>query len=98
MEIKLIESYGEVLCCFSDVYDCGYDNLRSVTYDSTTDAGISTEFSTVGYRLGHTMVSSNLQVGANIENTVALRDVFFTPSYIQTNGADNILIGAANKT
>jgi len=66
-------------------------------YDPTTDAGIATEFSTVGYRIGHTMVSANLQVGTNPASVVALRDVFFTPSYVQTNGINDLLVGASNK-
>lgn len=61
-------------------------------YDDTIDASIATEFSTAGYRIGHTMLSSELQIGTI--KTLALRDAFFTPSYIQTNGINDVLYGA----
>lgn len=67
------------------------------TYDETIDPSIMTEFSTVGYRFGHTMLSSNLQVGADSSSTVQLRNVFFNPSYAQSNGVNNILLGASKK-
>jgi hypothetical protein len=66
-------------------------------YDEDVDAAVRTEFSTAGYRLGHTMLSETLQVGTNPANTIELKDAFFNPSYIQTNGVDNLLIGAASK-
>jgi hypothetical protein len=66
-------------------------------YDQYSDASIVTEFSTAGYRLGHTMLSEFLQVGTNPANTVDLKDGFFNPSYLQTNGANNLLIGASLK-
>lgn len=69
----------------------------SSSYDETIDPGIMTEFSTVGYRFGHTMLSSNLQVGSSSSSTVQLRNVFFNPSYAQSNGVNNILFGASKK-
>lgn len=62
-------------------------------YDNTINASIKTEFSTVGYRLGHSMLSSQLKTGNS--GTILLRDAFFTPSYIQTNGIDNLLLGGS---
>lgn len=59
-------------------------------YDHTVNSSIATEFSTVGYRLGHTMISSTLDVGTG---TILLRNAFFTPSYVKTNGIDQILLG-----
>lgn len=66
-------------------------------YDSNINPGISTEFSTVGYRIGHSMVTSEMQVGENSNNTIKLLDVFFKPSYVQQNGVNDILEGAVYK-
>lgn len=65
-------------------------------YDATVDASIATEFSTVGYRLGHSMLSSNIRVGTG-GTTITLMDAFFNPAYVQTNGADDLLIGSTRK-
>jgi hypothetical protein len=62
-------------------------------YDSTVDAGITTEFATVGYRLGHSMVSGTLKSGPY--NILPLRDAFFRPSYVRMNSVDNLLLGVA---
>ena len=62
-------------------------------YDENVNASIKTEFSTVGYRLGHSMLSSSLRIGPNPGDTILLRDAYFTPSYLQRNGIDNILLG-----
>lgn len=61
-------------------------------YNKNIDPSIATEFSTVGYRLGHTMISSTLDVGTS---SILLRNAFFTPSYVKTNGIDQILLGFA---
>jgi hypothetical protein len=66
-------------------------------FNSDTNAGIHTEFSTVGYRFGHTMVSSVLQTGPSQTDTILLRDAFFTPSFIATNGINNLLLGMTTK-
>lgn len=63
-------------------------------YDSTIDAGVTTEFSTIGFRLGHSMLSSTIQVGEDSKNTILLKDAFFTPSYIQEHGVNDLLVGA----
>lgn len=60
-------------------------------YDETINAGIKIEFSTVGYRLGHSMLSSVLKTSQT--DTILLRNAFFNPSYVQTNGIDNLLLG-----
>lgn len=62
-------------------------------YNKNTNVSIKTEFSTVGYRLGHSMLSSSLKTGSS--STILLRDAFFVPSYIQTNGIDNLLLGGS---
>jgi len=64
-------------------------------YDKNIDAGVTTEFSTVGYRLGHSMLSSTIQVGEDSNNkTLELKDAFFKPEYITTHGIDDLLVGA----
>jgi len=62
-------------------------------YLSGVDTSIFTEFSTVGYRVGHTMLPELLQIGANPENTMTLFQAFFNPSWAQANGLDQILYG-----
>lgn len=64
-------------------------------YKAHVNAGIYAEFSTVGYRVGHTMLSSNLKIGD--AGTLSLRDAFFNPSYIQANGIEDIVKGACNQ-
>lgn len=66
-------------------------------YDSSANAGIDIEFSTAGYRLGHTMIPSQIQIGDNPATNILLKDAFFTPSYVQTNGVNNLLLGAAKR-
>lgn len=62
-------------------------------YSQRVNANIANEFSTAAYRVGHTMISSNLKVG---NSTIALRDVFFAPDYVRTHGIEALLDGAAN--
>lgn len=64
-------------------------------YDPKVNASITTEFSTVGYRLGHTMLSPFLKVG--IGGSLELRDAFFNPNYIQSNGVNQLLYGACQQ-
>lgn len=66
-------------------------------YNSSANASVATEFSTVGYRIGHSMVSGDLALGPNASSSVPLRDVFFVPSYLQQNGCDNLLIGSTKQ-
>lgn len=66
-------------------------------YKPEVNATIATEFSTVGYRLGHTMLSSSLKTGPGAGDTILLRDAFFQPAYVQANGIDNLLYGATHK-
>lgn len=66
-------------------------------YNPTVNPTVSLEFSTVGFRVGHTMLSALLQVGADPSHTLKLEDVFFTPQYVQQNGVDALLQGASKK-
>jgi hypothetical protein len=64
-------------------------------YNSTINPTITTEFSTFGFRLGHSMISSNIldtETGENIQ----LKDAFFNPEYVKTNGISGILKGISD--
>ena len=70
-------------------------------YDETVNPGISVEFSTAVFRLGHTLLSSNLQLvtedGTN-KTPLALRDAFFRPSLLsQDSMIEDLLRGAATQ-
>lgn len=76
---------------------------RYTGYDSSVSPDISTEFSTAAYRIGHTMLSSELQRldedGNVIEaGNIALMDAFFNPTELAATGIDPILSGAATQT
>ena len=81
----------------------GEDAFAAYTgYDETVNAGISVEFSTAVYRLGHTLLSSNLQKvseDGTILDPLALRDAFFRPSLLtEDNMIEDVLRGAATQT
>ena len=67
---------------------------RYTRYNSRLDASVANVFSTVAYRVGHTMLSSNLELTEG--GSVPLRNAFFIPSYIRTNGIESLLGGAMN--
>ncbi|MEO0829890.1 MAG: peroxidase family protein, partial [Pseudomonadota bacterium] len=71
-------------------------------YDASVNPGISVEFSTAVYRLGHTLLSGNLQrAGEDGEmlDPLALRDAFFRPSLLQQEGLiEEVLRGAATQS
>lgn len=70
-------------------------------YDSTVNPGISVEFSTAIFRLGHTLLSSSLQRVAEdgtAETPLALRDAFFRPMLLsEEHMIEDILRGAATQ-
>jgi hypothetical protein len=69
-----------------------------VAYDPNVDPRVSTEFSTAGFRVGHTLLSSELE-RFNEDGTVAigghlsLADSFFNPQIIKDEGIEPILRG-----
>lgn len=69
-------------------------------YDSDINPQIANEFATAGFRLGHTLLSSEverlLENGNVADSHLALRDAFFRPSLLQDEGQmENILRGVA---
>lgn len=73
-------------------------------YDSSIDPSIANIFATAAYRVGHTMLSSQLlrmdESGATSEHgDLALRDAFFRPDRILNEGGiDPLLRGLAAQT
>lgn len=70
-------------------------------YNPAVNAGINNEFSTAAYRLGHTMLSAEIQRRSAInvmipEGPLPLREAFFNPQrLINEGGIDPILRGLA---
>ena len=77
----------------------GSDAMPPYTgYNPDVNAGINQEFSACAYRLGHSMVSGNLQIGTDDEGMVMnLVDVFFNPDWLKEHGIKGVLEGAAAK-
>ena len=71
-------------------------------YDDGVNPGINNVFATAAYRVGHTMLSSQLlRVGPTGEESEAghlsLADAFFSPDEIVNHGIDDILRGLASQ-
>lgn len=71
-------------------------------YDATVNPGIANLFSTAAYRLGHSMLSSELQRVDADGNEIAagnlpLQSAFFNPGEVIDLGIDSILQGAATQ-
>jgi len=71
-------------------------------FDAQVNPGIAIEFSTVVFRLGHTLLSANLQLvgeDGTRYDPLALRDAFFKPELLQEAGMiENVMRGAASQT
>lgn len=66
-------------------------------YLATIDAGISNEFSTALYRVGHSMLSEDLDLidaRQNLEQ-IPLRNAFFNPAFVIEKGIDPFFRGLA---
>ncbi|MEQ9550425.1 MAG: peroxidase family protein [Coleofasciculus sp. G3-WIS-01] len=69
-------------------------------YDETVNPSISNEFSTAAYRVGHTMLSPELQRINNdgtSAGSISLRNSFFNLQEITNNGIDSLLLGLASQ-
>jgi hypothetical protein len=77
----------------------GPDALPSYTgYDPMVNATLSNEFANAAYRVGHTLLSPQIQLvdGQGVrQGSVALRDAFFNPKFVQDHGVELLLNGLA---
>jgi peroxidase len=76
----------------------GAPRLASLTYDSSVDPSIATEFSTAFFRFGHSLLSPHLMLAPidGSASTLALRDAFFQPHVLINDplNVDRLLAGA----
>lgn len=72
-------------------------------YNPNVNPGISNEFATAAYRLGHSMLSPQLlrvtqdASGATTTTKIALRDAFFKADLVRTDGVDSLLLGLSQQ-
>ena len=68
------------------------------TYDPATDPTIANEFSAAMFRVGHTLLSSDLIIG-DTGNTISLRDAFSNPDFILEDpvNIDRMLLGLSRQ-
>ena len=69
-------------------------------YDDTINPGISNEFATAAYRVGHTMLSPELLRVDDFDTIIAainLQDAFFSPELVDQDGVDTLLKGLASQ-
>jgi peroxidase len=72
-------------------------------YDPSVNPGIATEFATALYRVGHSMLSSDMHMmneDGSLAGLLALRDAFFNPSFLTGDPAnvDALLAGLADQS
>lgn len=70
-------------------------------YDPAVNPNINNEFSTAAYRIGHTMVTENMNLADNNGTTttsIPLLLAFFNPTIIANNGVEPILMGLMHQT
>lgn len=81
----------------------GTDPLSPFTgYDANVMPGISNEFATAAYRVGHTMLpTSLLRMGdggiPDAAGDMSLKDAFFNPGEVHEHGIDALLMGLASQ-
>ncbi|HYV48342.1 MAG TPA: peroxidase family protein [Myxococcaceae bacterium] len=70
-------------------------------YNPFVNPGISNEFSTAGFRLGHSMLGDDIELTDNDGNELpgmSLADGFFNPDVVKKNGIGSLLKGSAGGT
>ncbi|PQO31645.1 peroxidase family protein [Blastopirellula marina] len=69
-------------------------------YNSSVNPNIANEFSTAGYRLGHSLLNDDIEFFGNdgraVRDEVELAEAFFNPSIVMEAGIDNMLKYAAS--
>jgi peroxidase len=69
-------------------------------YKSNVNPGIANEFSTAGFRLGHSLINDDVEFfdnnGRPTRDEVALKDAFNNPGLVRQEGIDGILKYAAS--
>ncbi|NEP47905.1 MAG: PEP-CTERM sorting domain-containing protein [Moorea sp. SIO3C2] len=94
-QIQVI-TYNEFLPLF--IGDSLLEDYSS--YDPTVDPRISVEFANANFRVGHTLLSEELQ---RINNngtslgSISLADAFFNPQEVIDNGVDALFLGLASQ-
>jgi predicted outer membrane repeat protein len=69
-------------------------------YDDNINPGISNEFSTAAFRVGHTMLSPQIQrinPDGTSDTGLDLRSSFFNPDIVTNDGIDSVLKGLASQ-
>ncbi len=64
-------------------------------YNPNVNAGIANEFSTAAFRFGHSMLGDDVEflsnTGAEVADSVELKDAFFNPNVVKQTGIDPLL-------